>query len=95
MTRKDYVKIAAVFKDYYLTISAGTGDYNDLSKIVFKELAENMATMLKTDNPRFDRDRFLAACGVPDRCDECQTKDHDQCPMNDNCSCCANTRRNS
>lgn len=28
------------------------------------ELAHNLADELQADNPRFDRDRFLRACGI-------------------------------
>jgi hypothetical protein len=51
MTRKDYQLIAEVF-------ARSTGD--DLAKI----LAENLADKLEQDNPRFDKARFLTACGV-------------------------------
>jgi len=51
MTRKDYQMIAEVF-------ARSAGD--DLAKI----LAENLADKLEIDNPRFDRARFLTACGV-------------------------------
>jgi len=51
MTRKDYIMIAEVFAH-----SAG----DDLAKF----LASNLADKLAEDNPRFDRARFLEACGV-------------------------------
>ena len=53
MTRKDYILIAEVIATSWHT-SAETK----------RELAVNMADALETDNPRFDRDRFLVACGV-------------------------------
>jgi hypothetical protein len=51
MTRKDYIMIAEVF-------ARSAGD--DLAKF----LASNLADKLAEDNPRFDRARFLDACGV-------------------------------
>jgi hypothetical protein len=51
MTRKDYVMIAKVF-------ARSAGD--DLAKL----LAEDLADKLQADNPRFDRARFIEACGI-------------------------------
>jgi hypothetical protein len=51
MTRKDYVMIAEVF-------ARSAGD--DLAKLI----ALNLADKLAEDNPRFDKARFLTACGV-------------------------------
>lgn len=58
MTKKDYEKIAEVFKD---SIPIGTENaYFDQWR--FTLLA--MADMLANDNPRFDRTLFLEACGL-------------------------------
>lgn len=51
MTRKDYQLIAEVF-------ARSAGD--DLAKLI----ALNLADKLAEDNPRFDKARFLTACGV-------------------------------
>jgi hypothetical protein len=53
MTRKDYVMIAEVIA----TSWHGSEDTQ-------ADLARNFADVLEADNPRFDRARFLAACGV-------------------------------
>ena len=53
MTRKDYVMIA----DVIATSWHGSQDLKE-------SLAYNMADALEADNPRFDRARFLVACGV-------------------------------
>ena len=61
MTRKDYVKIAQVFALHMqVAIEIGPGDQQD----TIEDLAGDMAHMLHRDNPRFDRDKFLTACGV-------------------------------
>lgn len=61
MTRKDYVKIAQVFALHMqVAIEIGAGDQQD----TIEDLAGDMAHMLYRDNPRFDRDKFLTACGV-------------------------------
>lgn len=57
MTRKDYVMIAEV-------INRNTTSLTESAFIDFARMAEDLATELQNDNPRFDRDRFLTACGV-------------------------------
>jgi hypothetical protein len=52
MTKKDYVLIAENIKAY-------------VSELDRRALANAMAIRLAEDNPRFDRDRFLEACGTP------------------------------
>ena len=54
MTRKDFEALAAVIK------AGRTGDNDDYAD----KTARSTADMLATTNPRFDRDRFLKACGV-------------------------------
>jgi hypothetical protein len=56
MTRKDYQLIAQVF--------ANVGEMVELSETIGADLARNLADALQADNPRFDRARFLVACGV-------------------------------
>jgi hypothetical protein len=62
MTRKDYELIAAAIR---LSMKAETSGINAES---FRRGATDCAFMiagkLKTENPNFDRARFLAACGV-------------------------------
>jgi hypothetical protein len=66
MTRKDYVAIAAVFQrrmnawapHQYETIAG------PCVRIELEEVAATIADLLAADNPRFDRARFLKACGV-------------------------------
>jgi hypothetical protein len=53
MTRKDYILIAEVI--------ATSWHANAEAK---RDLAVSMAEALETDNPRFDSERFLRACGV-------------------------------
>ncbi len=57
MTRKDYVMIAEI-------INRNSTSGNESTYIQFARMAEDLATELQNDNPRFDRDRFLTACGV-------------------------------
>lgn len=56
MTRKDYVAIAAAIKPLM--------DARHTDRHVVECVAQNIAMALQRDNARFDKDRFLAACGV-------------------------------
>lgn len=56
MSRKDYVPMAALIKSH----AAGS----PIAFAVLINYAEDLADLLASDNPRFDRARFLAACGV-------------------------------
>jgi len=53
MTRKDYVAIANA-----ISIESQFGD-----KATAKAIAESLASVLKADNARFDKDKFITACG--------------------------------
>lgn len=57
MTRKDYELIAKV-------INRNTVSLSESAFIDFAKMAEDLATELETENPRFDRQRFLTACGL-------------------------------
>jgi hypothetical protein len=72
MTRKDYVAIAAVFKAQMIRADA---IYNEASnadmrargmllRAGMQSAAEGVCHVMAADNPRFDRARFLKACGV-------------------------------
>ena len=54
MTRKDYVMISELIKNMDECIDSYS----------LRVLAEAFAIELKVDNARFDRARFLTACGV-------------------------------
>lgn len=58
MTKKDYELIASVFQ---YTKEQGI---NTLDTESVDITARFMATTLKLNNPKFDRARFLNACGV-------------------------------
>ena len=55
MTRKDYIAIANAICEASHTAPSAAID----------TLAHKLADVCANDNPRFDRQRFLAACGVP------------------------------
>lgn len=65
MTRKDYVKLAAAVTATKAYIVAREPDEDHANMIDGASLvAEHLADTLAADNPRFDRARFLKACGV-------------------------------
>lgn len=60
MTRKDYVLLADVINTARKVVIVGEGT----TLVSVAHLANTLATELEIDNPRFDRARFLTACGV-------------------------------
>ena len=59
MTRKDYVMIAEILKFNRRDFNEGEDGLSLLNI-----LSHQFANSLQDDNPRFDRARFLDACGV-------------------------------
>ena len=59
MTRKDYVMIAKTLKNERYQFAENEDGY-----ALLNILAHQFANQLEQDNPRFDRARFLVACGV-------------------------------
>lgn len=63
MSRKHFQALADAVKraaDRIETLDVGRSD----SRIIREIIADEMALTLLTENPRFDRSRFLDACGV-------------------------------
>ena len=60
MTRKDYELIAE-------TIATSWWHNSDYRA----HFASTLADKLESDNPRFDRERFLIACSVLEKCEKC------------------------
>lgn len=55
MSRKNYVRFAKLAKVIYTTTE---------DKLLAELIAEKMCEIFEEDNPRFDRERFLAAAGA-------------------------------
>jgi hypothetical protein len=62
MTKKDYVAIAAAIRkvDNELWQDGPTIQ----GRAVVADVVAGLAEVMAQDNPRFDRERFAAACGV-------------------------------
>lgn len=57
MSRKHYIATAAM-------LNRKVAQANNVDEYAtIQHIAESMADIFKADNPRFDRDRFLTACG--------------------------------
>lgn len=65
MTRKDYQLIASVLANF-ATEGTPTDDRD--------AIAYGLADSLGQDNPRFNRERFLVAAGVWEKCDLCDDR---------------------
>lgn len=61
MTRKDYVAVARIIKD----IRRFHSTYDTLGHAIVpvNVFEDDMAALFAADNDRFDRERFLKACG--------------------------------
>lgn len=55
MTKRHFEAIAAIVKS--------VARYHDADKVTAKAIAEDLAFYFAKENPRFDRGRFLTACG--------------------------------
>ena len=62
MTRKDYVAIAQAFQTAQTAMENSRCIESPASALA--EVAFRIALAMKQDNARFDRARFLKACGV-------------------------------
>lgn len=66
MTRKDYVLIAEAIQAEHAWVQenrAVLGSCVDAQLFRMKETAGRIAGAMAQDNPRFDRERFMQACG--------------------------------
>ena len=73
MTRKDYVMIADTLRGLLADIERESGPMAVCDRtracltgerLGVRHVASRLADQLRQDNPRFDRTRFMAACGI-------------------------------
>lgn len=65
VTKKDFEAIAGAIKDAAMALpDADATGHDNIQAQVMRSMAASIATSLATTNPKFDRARFLAACGV-------------------------------
>ena len=65
MSRKDYELVAGVFRNHVVSMMTCGKDNYAAQVTELGILAEDMASALQGNNPRFNRARFLQACGIP------------------------------
>ncbi len=64
MSKKDYILIAKCFSDYL-----DNGDNDMVDGIIGGErLARSICERLQAENPKFNREKFLKACGIESEC---------------------------
>ncbi len=66
MTRKDYELIAKAFKTCHEICTASPNPPRTKAEVI-EELAKHLSLDLNDDNPKFDRNRFLKACGIEEK----------------------------
>jgi len=59
MTRKDYVIIAETIENVLFTYNM-----DEVVEEAFSSLADALSDKFAEDNQRFDRDKFVKACGL-------------------------------
>lgn len=66
MTKKDYVLIAqSINRSIHVTSFTEKNQVRKQAKLkAYSLVAHDLSGSLKGDNPRFDQERFLAACGI-------------------------------
>src|SRR3990167_1661587 len=75
MTKKDYELIAGAIKrcDWDIDALRATKSDKLVMRDCLKAISLELAHRLANENPRFDREKFLTACGV--KC-ECYDEEH-------------------
>lgn len=64
MTKKDYERIAKALAAAKPHPYGQPGDFHDGRQGQHEQVVTILAEELALDNPRFDRSRFYAACGI-------------------------------
>lgn len=64
LSKKDYVKLAGVIQSGLDYAARGAGNFDRrYKKEAVQFVAQELVKVLATDNPRFNKDLFLVACG--------------------------------
>ena len=62
MTKIEYVAIARIINDN--TLYTNTKPTQKINRVVLGRLIDGFSAYFESRNPKFDKDKFLAACGV-------------------------------
>jgi len=63
LSKKDYRTIAEIMKSEYIRYD-GTGEDDGEGKNTVSCIVRKLSDYFTIDNPRFDRNRFMQACGL-------------------------------
>lgn len=66
-TKRHYVTVAASIKDqrdYIEPTKRKSKDYSKAIADVTLNIANSLSRMFASDNPQFNRDKFMSACGI-------------------------------
>lgn len=63
--RKDYKAIAGIIK-YEYTKYDNTGEDDSEAKIAILRIVSDLVRYFETNNPRFNAQKFINACGIED-----------------------------
>lgn len=61
MTKKDYTRIATVIKK---TLDGHQTHKKSVKFLVIWDFVNDLTVVFASDNPQFDQDKFLEACGL-------------------------------
>ena len=61
MTKREYIAVAAILNTHGKASTVSQSSANER----VEGIAHDLADLFQKDNPRFDRDRFSIAAGVP------------------------------
>ena len=61
MTRKEYIALAAIIKNNH---DVKVISPNNFRFVIKSDFINDLSVYLQKDNPRFDRSKFIAACGI-------------------------------
>lgn len=64
MTKKDYEMIATAFVKQETATPDDADDYTKGLYLGRRDAIYTLSEVFRKDNPRFDQDRFLRACGL-------------------------------
>lgn len=68
MSKKHYVQFAEMLKKYETRIKYTNnyvnGNADDELNYLLNDIKHDIADIFQSDNPNFDRNRFLTACGL-------------------------------
>jgi len=90
-TQKHYYKVAHVLKTNlmryeYESAEHNTGNVDDdvneiyaasAARVALKDTALDFHNLFRVDNPRYDADKFMGACGIDDWKDITEPTEHD------------------